>query len=560
MRFDAASTVTNERTNFMDDLNIIIPQSGTQNQPSAEQSSTPTIRTVGEVKPVVTERITRAELERRQEQDKAAPAATQQQSTRDINDALNELRSTIPGVHKTGTKSLGAPCPKCSAEKRGSDRFWSSSRTNYNYWQCRGCGHKTWIGQIQGSKVIQNPTVKAWGIQPHDETKIDWVRSTYASLAEFAQIHLDRAMPYLSERGVTEEVARGQGLGYINGAGYLEWYRGLTPELKAGAKFGGLPEPKECGTKLGAGWAMVSGYKGNVVYPYRDEAGNVCEIRTRSISDRDTANGKPVRYMGPRGGYEDRNAHLPYMPQTDSNTVIDNDEAGRLATVKQGRILRAKGIGVLVLNPNEFGPHKAIDDFILAEGIDILNNLLTPAHLLTLPEYEKTLDPELIKKMTKPKADPGTVRRWTPEDHVDQFAHPTVDDAISPDEATDLIRQKVKDHVQGWRKGNGQLFISSPAGVGKTTATMEAAHQVIETENGTISVFLPNHGQIDEKIEDGTLAEFEHIYGRRWDKEDDGVRNCQQAETASTLTERPTEPMFIIIFSPTTQKAATLLS
>lgn len=544
----------------------------------------PTVRSIGNVRAAITERITRAELERRQQADQAEPV-------QDIYTVLAALNDHLPDLHKLG-KELHAACPSCGhnrpADARGkSDRFFSTDRTNYQFWTCRQCSFTTTTGALLGLAPgytnTHRPIVKNWDQQDHDAEMLRSARLAYKDLAEFSHRHLDRAMPYLFGRGITEEVAGAEYLGYIDRRLYLEWYRGLTEELRAGAEFGGLPEVKPCGTEIGAGWAFVSGYSGKVVYPYMD-GGQVQDIRTRSISDKDTMNNKPVSYLSLRGNIAERGALLPYMPSGDHSTIIlsegefkrlvplsqgckhqvyslrgasdpvgemvqyfygktvilafDNDEAGRLATVKQGRILRNKGIGVQVLDPAQLAPHKAIDNFVLAEGVEVFNNLLTPANLVTLPEFEATIDPELLKKMTMPKGDIGTERRWTPADHVDTFAHPEIENSVTPDEATDQIKEEVKAKIEGWKKGNGHLLVSAGAGVGKTTATMEAVEEYA-TEHGTVKIaaFLPNHSQIDEKIEDGTLEGFSHIYGRRWDKDEDGIRNCQQAETASTLTQ-----------------------
>ena len=341
---------------------------------------------------------------------------------------------------------------------------------------------------------------------------------------------------------------------------------------------------------------FAGGLRGKVVFPYYDADGNVVDLRTRSISARDTVGGKPIRYTSPQGPSEARGALVPYgldalgdahrvvltegefkaltprahgleMPilalrgindsalndlsvlrgrlvvlafdnDPDENRAANGLTAGEAATVRIGRLLRAHGIAIGIVAPAQLGDRKGIDDFVLAYGVEAFAELVRPGATMTLSECEA----ELVGRgadlsgFVRPRSDPGTVRRWTPQDHVDTYAHAELP-TVTLEEARSQIEDRTREHWQGWRKGRNQLVVTATAGTGKTTTTVKTAQEQAEPHHQTLAVFLPSHVTIDEKINDGTLADFVHVYGRRWDSEgvDNPIRNCEQADLAHAL-------------------------
>ena len=448
--------------------------------------------------------------------------SNQQSNYRDS--VLAALTGKLKDLHRAGSE-LHANCPKCGHTRdpkaRGrANRFFTTASKNYRSWWCRQCGYTAstniLLGIAPGSTAVQRPIVYPW-TEPITPTRLDLIRRVYASLTKFSQQHLERAEAYLkTKRGMTLDQARAVGLGFINTPLYIEWYKSLAPELKIGIVFAGLPDVDSNFKPKGKGWGFVKGYMGKVLIPFFDDD-QIVDIRTRSISKKDK-----IRYSSPLGGYDSRGAQVPYMTLSRGSSIIiltegefksitphalgclypiyalrgasesvdkiadylygktvilafDNDDAGRMANVKQGRRLQALGISVLAFNQSQWDQHKGIDDFILAEGAERLNKMLEPGHsefIMTLAEYEAMLtksgmDLTIIKRAN---ADVRTARRWTPTKYVDQFAHPQIENTILVDDANQAIYTKITETLTNDRA----ILIKSPTGVGKTYQVSKA--------------------------------------------------------------------------------------
>lgn len=503
------------------------------------------------------------------------------------------LLSKLPNLHREGS-TLAAGCPKCG--ENHTRNFFAGPKFDYSLWHCRDCNYTVRTAELLGLawESAPRPAVQPWQEDETDPERLRRIRDVYGSLTTFAQDQLvinKAAQRYLTGRGVDLPFAIRAGLGYIDGQSYRQWYQTLPQSKRTAAKWAGLPDGDR--TRLSGHAAMFAGgYQGKIVFPYFDEDGTVADLRTRSISSSDTMGGRPVRYTSPKGGQADRGAAVPYGLDMlgESRRVVltegefkrlsvmaagstfpvlslrgvddlikdfqdylrgrlvvlafDNDKAGQLATVKVGRKLAVNQIDVVVQDPDNLIDEKGIDDFVLAHGIDAFDQLVVPDQTVTLPEYEAKLTRNGIDlaSLKQPKTDQGTVRRWTPEDHVDEVRHEDIE-TITVDEAVDQIEQATRTHWETWRRGRPQVLITAGAGVGKTFTTMDTAKKHANETGGTIALFLPSHAQIDEKIGDGTLSDFKHIYGRRWDDE---VENCEQAETAQLLTKKGYSPGAIL--------------
>lgn len=513
-------------------------------------------------------------------------ANTNAQNRQTIDDRLHQLASKIPGLHRDG-KYLEAPCPKCG----GDDRFFAGSVTNYSLFTCHTCGHKQHYGTWSTQSA---PAVKEWQPTADQPGRVAAIRDIYASLTTFAQSHLHNATEYLAKRGLAGSqlsldgqsadltLARAAGLGYIDATLYRQWFAGLDAGQRAAAEWAGLPDGSK-GRLTGHGAMFAAGYAGKIVFPYVDSMGAVIDIRTRSLSDKDTANGKPVKYVSPKGTNDDRGIDAPYglhllpahaprivLTEGEFKTIasnllagvpavglrgvsdwrddylsifrgrlvilgFDNDLAGFNATVQLGRALAANQVDVMVMDPALRYNIKGIDDLILAHGADAYRPLVQPAALRTLSEFEfdvkNVIDLDKIKSV---RADIGTVRQWTPESEIDTFAHAGAD-SITVDEAVDLIRTEVNNHLNGWKRGHDQLLITAPAGVGKTYTAINEVLAHANANDQTVAVILPNHDTIDEKIEEGLLAGFRHVYGHN-------DENCQQNAQVGALVRKGYSP------------------
>jgi hypothetical protein len=507
-----------------------------------------------------------------------------------IDARLHQLERLIPGLHRDG-KYLEAPCPKCG----GDDRFFAGSVTNYSLFTCHTCGHKQHYGTWSTQSA---PAVKEWQPTADQPGRVAAIRDIYASLTTFAQSHLHNATEYLAKRGLAGSqlsldgqsadltLARAAGLGYIDATLYRQWFAGLDAGQRAAAEWAGLPDGSK-GRLTGHGAMFAAGYAGKIVFPYVDAFGAVIDIRTRSLSDKDTANGKPVKYVSPKGTNDDRGIDAPYglhllpahaprivLTEGEFKTIasnllagvpavglrgvkdwrddylsifrgrlvilgFDNDLAGFDATVQLGRVLSANQIDVMVMDPTVRHEAKGIDDLILAHGADAYRELVKPAALRTLSEFEfgvsKAIDLDKIKSV---RSDVGTVRQWTPESEIDTFAHAGAD-SITVDEAVDLIRTEVNSHLNGWKRGHDQLLITAPAGVGKTYTAIDEVMAHANANDQTVAVILPNHDTIDEKIEEGLLAGFRHVYGHNDD-------NCKQNSQVAALVRKGYSPGRVI--------------
>ena len=500
----------------------------------------------------------------------------------------------LPGLHREG-HYLAASCPTCND---GTRRFFAGPKFGYAVWHCRQCGHSTTTAALLGQvwTVAPRPAVKAAATaQPLTVERLAAIRDRYNALATFAQTqlaHQPHAQTYLIDAGITLDIAHQAGIGFIDWPLYRQWYNAQTEEQRSACVWGGLPDGnRERATGHAAMFA--GGRRGKIVFPYANLTGAVVDIRTRSISPNDTINGKQVRYTSPRGANAERGVDVPYglpflgdarrfvltegekkaltpmahgsMPVValrgtdDMKTaylahfrnrvtimVFDNDAetqtngltAGQAATVKIARYLRAHDIPVMVLDPVQLRDAKGADDFVNMYGIAAFNELLQPANLITLPEFEAQFAKDQLAHFANPKADPGTVRQWMPADRVDTFAH-AEQPTITLTDAETQIRDAVTGHLTNYRRGNDQLLLTAPAGVGKTQITATVAIQHAQATGQTVAVVLPNHVTIDEKINDGTLAGFRHIYGHNAD-------NCKQNESAVALTRNGYSPGSLI--------------
>lgn len=512
------------------------------------------------------------------------------------------LNKQIENLHREGHYLRGA-CPKC---KLGRDRFYAGPKNNYTVFRCQQCGHYEFTNNLLGLgwTVTPAPAVKEY--RPKATASIGQVlavRDIYNSFTDFAQAQLSgsHAIEALAKRGLNWDADHRMlafiqkiGLGYINTKLYRQWFNGLSSEKKTVAvHWAGLPDGDQ-GRLDGHAAMFAGGYQGKIVFAYYNQSGEVVDVRTRSISPKDTIGGKPVRYTSPKGSANSRGVDVPYgverldhaprivltegefkslvpmahgsipviglrgtgdfipdyLPYFRNRLVIlafDNDDrkqpngltAGQIATVRHGRILEANDIDVMVLNPAKLGATKGIDDFVFKWGINLLNLLLQPSELVTLAEFEAELvrSGADLSKFVNPKADSGTVRQWTPVDLVDTFPH-AEQPTVTLDETVTQIAEAATGHLTRYKRGNNQLLITAPAGVGKTQTTIQEARRIAQENGQTVAVILPNHDGVDEKIGDGTLEGFQHIYGRRWDDDDDpdGIQNCEQADVARALT------------------------
>jgi DNA primase len=513
------------------------------------------------------------------------------------------LNKQIENLHREGHYLRGA-CPKC---KQGQNRFYTGPKNNYTVFHCQQCGHYEFTTNLLGLGwgVTLAPAVKEY--KPSQAPvigKVLAIRDIYRLFADFAQAQLSSspdAIEFLAQRGLDwnadhKMVAfiQNAGLGFINARLYRQWFSGLTLAQKfVATDWAGLPDgdkPRFAGHAA----MFAGGYQGKIVFPYLNQSGEVVDIRTRSISPKDTIGGKQVRYTSPMGGSADRGIDIPggvntigyarrivltegefkrlvpmahgslpiinlrgtsdwtpdylqYFRNRVAILAFDNDDkqqgngltAGQAATVKHGRLLEANSIAVMVLNPAKLYDTKGIDDYVLKYGGDAFNRLLQPSELITLSEFEAELvrSGADLAKFVNPKADPGTVRQWMPIDLVDNFAHADKP-VIGLEDAVTQITEAVATHLNTYRRGHDQLLITAPAGVGKTQTAIAEARKFAAANEQTIAVILPNHNTIDEKINDGTLKDFRHMYGRRWDDDSHAnpIQNCEQADLAQVLT------------------------
>jgi hypothetical protein len=514
-------------------------------------------------------------------------------STSLLDSVFHLLQGKLENLHKEG-QYLESACPQCG----GNDRFFSGPKHNYQLWSCRNCGHSSKTATLAGlfMTVSPRPVVKPWQETDVDPPRLEQIRDLYRLLADYAHTQLwehPHALSYLAGRGLNSDIIRLTKLGFLNATLYRQWHDGLTPLQRSSLHHAGLPELH--GEHFRGFAAMFAGgYQGKIIFPYFNDDGTVVDLRTRSISSKDSVGGKPVRYTSPKLSLQERGATVPYgvegvgkssrviltegefkrlvplskdfpwtvlalrgtndplekyLPYLQGRLVVlafDNDTKrdkrgltpGESATVRIGRLLRAHGIAVGVLNPELLGDIKGIDDFVNMHDIKTLADLVAPGHTLTLSEFEAALrqNGAVLSEFTTPRADPGVVRRWTPGDHVDVHPH-AEQETVSLEESTRLIHERTSQHWSGYQRGNNQLLITASAGVGKTTITQETAKEYAVKHNKTTAFFLPSHETIDEKIADGTLEGFQHIYGRRWDEDDvpNPIRNCEQANLAHTL-------------------------
>lgn len=497
----------------------------------------------------------------------------------------------LPGLHREG-QYLAAGCPKCNDGKR---RFFAGPKHGYEVWHCRQCGHSLTTAVLLGQvwTVAPRPAVKsAATAQPLTTDRLAAIRGRYSALASFAHTQMAHAQTYMLDAGVTLDMTQQAGIGFIDWPLYQRWYNAQTEEQRAACAWAGLPDGSK-DRATGHAAMFAGGRRGKVLFPYYNQSGDVIDLRTRSISPNDTVGGKPVRYTSPRGANSERGVDAPYglpflgdarrfvltegekkalVPMAHGSMPVvalrgtddmqaayladfrnrvailafDNDDkpqkhgltAGQAATVKIGRYLRAHDIPVMVLNPAKLRDAKGIDDFVNAYGIEAFAALLQPAELVTLAEFEALFTADQLAHFANPKADPGIVRQWLPADKVNTFAHaehPTITLA----DAETQISEAVKTHMANYRRANAQLLITAPAGVGKTTLTIAEALAHAKANDQTVAVILPNHATIDEKIADGTLAGFQHIYGHN-------EENCRQHETAIALTKQGYSPAGLI--------------
>lgn len=500
----------------------------------------------------------------------------------------------LPGLHREG-QYLAAGCPKCNDGKR---RFYAGPKFGYAVWHCRQCGHSLTTAVLLGQAwtVAPRPAIRSTTTaQPLTTDRLAAIRDRYGDLAIYTQAqlaHQPHALTYLADAGITLDMAQQAGIGALTWPLYQRWYNAQTEEQRAACQWAGLPDGSK-DRATGHAAMFAGGRRGKIIFPYYNLSGEVVDLRTRSISPNDTVSGKRIRYTSPRGTNTERGVDSPYglpflgsarrfvltegekkalVPMAHGSLPVvalrgtddmqaaylayfrnrvailafDNDTqtqkhgltAGQAATVKIGRFLRAHDIPVMVLNPAKLRNAKGIDDFVNAYGIEAFAALFQPSELLTLPEFEALFTLDQLAHFTNPKADPGTVRQWLPADKVDAFAH-AEQPTISLADAEAQIGEEVKAQLANYRRGNAQLLITAPAGVGKTTLTIAETRAHAKANGLTVAYIGPNHHTLDEKIADGTLAGFQHIYGHN-------EENCQQHETANALIKQGYSPGALI--------------
>ena len=523
-------------------------------------------------------------------------------------DVRERLDGIIDKLHPDG-KFLEAPCPQCGGE----DRFISGPKTNWEIFKCKVCGHVANYGS-GGAIVDARPAVMDWKPDTVDNQRIAAIREIYALFTIYAQQNLEQsrtAIEYAAARGFAPSqlgfdvsvddlrTIKRLGFGYINNQLYQDWYNSLDQYQQDAVDWAGMPGRNAYYS--GHGRMLVCGHRGKLVIPYHDENGNVIDIRTRSISDKDTVGAKKVRYTSPRGNMTERGAIVPYgVPFISGNRLVltegefkaaaasvladvptiglrgvndwhdnylhymrgrlmilafDNDTAkpgrmtaGQIATVEVGRKLVAHDIDVMVLDPALLGDQKGLDDYINVYGAVKFAQLVNPYNLITLSMFERRLTDagHDLSQIKAPRTDPGTRRYWMPQNAVNAHAHPHKH-ATSLDAVRVEIEKRVADHVARYKRGNDQLLITAPPGTGKTIMAIRTVTDIAEREGKTVAVILPNHDTIDEKIADGTLKGFTHIYGHRWDNDPQkGIQNCEQAEDANYLTRKGYSPSTIL--------------
>ena len=357
------------------------------------------------------------------------------------------LNSRLDNLHRDGAY-LESACPHCGGE----DRFFAGPKYDHRIWSCRQCGSShTTAGLLGLSPTIDPfPVVRAWQDDGPAPEHLEAIRAIYGSLYTFAQDQPTKhphAQEYLAERGIPLWFALQMGLGYIDRRLYCDWFANvLTPSQPRHIADAGLPVGS--GSRFSGHAAMFAdGYQGKILFSYFDDHGNVVDLRTRSISPKDTVGGKSVRYTSPKGKQPERGVNVPfgvdtlgdhqriiltegefkrlvptaagltwpvlslpgandpvqeYLPYFRRRFIVlafDNDDkrdakgltAGESATVRIGRLLRAHDIEVAVLDPSRLRDQKGIDDFVLAYGIKEFSSLVAPGQTLTLSEYEAKL-------------------------------------------------------------------------------------------------------------------------------------------------------------------------
>lgn len=473
---------------------------------------------------------------------------------------LDALQTKLEGLHKEGSR-LRAHCPNCDKDATKSARsFYTGPTVDFASWHCHACDYTAPTAFLLGTwSSSQQSSLKQFTENGPTDIEIESIRSIYADLTTFAQKNIgDRAISYLYDRGLDDATIQNERLGYIDTRLYQAWVADQSPKI---LELAGLPK-----NTRGFGRMFAAGRQGKIVFPYIDEHGQIQDVRTRSISDADqTADGKRVRYIGPKRSPQDRGVAIPYgANQSTSNRILltegefkrlvpmangidyvlslrgandaldlflpymrnklvvlafDNDDAGFAATIRNGRLLRAHGISVMALDPIAYGHYKAIDDMLNGDGPGALTDAM--GYLLTLNEFEKKacdiagLD---LDKFKQPRADKGTVKYSIDSQLLDEtFSRP--DDVVSVDDAAQQIYEDVLEHLSNWQHTDGtQLLRTDGAGVGKTTQAIKAARQVADTKGGILGVFFASHEQIDEKISEGILPpDTLHVYGRRLD-------------------------------------------
>lgn len=526
-------------------------------------------------------------------------------------DVLQRLEGKLDNIHKDG-KRLQSACPECGGKDRffSGHKYqynaWKCSNCGHTT--------TTSALQGLTLAQDQRPAVRSWQeSEGPDAERIERIRELYHSLATFTHNELNQtAIDFLIGRGLTRETILHAQIGFLNAELYRRWYANLTPLQRANIPHAGLPELTDNGAFRGFAAMFAGGRQGKVVFPYCDQSGTVVDLRTRSISPHDSIGGNPIRYISPKLSPADRGASIPYgldrLQATGTRIVLtegelkglipwgmgfpypvlslrgtndpvadyldyfrgqlvvlafDNDSddkrsqrngltPGEAATITVGRLLRSHSVAVAIADPARMLDQKGLDDYVLKYGVDCLTELTKPGQTLSLTEYEHKLARRGadLSGFKMPKADPGVVRRWTPDAHVDEVAH-AGQSTVTLEEAESQIIEGTRHHWESWQKGCNQLAITASTGVGKTKNTLDTAKAHALENDKTIAVFLPSHATIDEKIDDSTLEGFQHVYGRRWDiphaggpvpisldwssDSDEGIRNCKQTDLAHNL-------------------------
>ena len=260
------------------------------------------------------------------------------------------LANKIENLHREGHQARGT-CPKCNHGKRS---FYAGPKDDYKFFRCQHCSHYERTDNLLGIgwTPTPNPAVKEFKpSKAPTAAKVLVIRDIYRSLAEFAQSKFSGspdAVAFMAKRGLDWNAdhkmmafIQNAGIGFINTFLYRQWFSSLTLSQKhIAVEWAGLPDGDK--PRFNGYAAMFAGgYQGKIVLPYYNQSGEVVDIRTRSISPKDTIGGKDVRYTSPVGSAVDRGVDVPGGVDTIGHApriALTEGEFKRLVPMAHGSI------------------------------------------------------------------------------------------------------------------------------------------------------------------------------------------------------------------------------